>query len=79
MPNRTFALHTSEQIIADVDAKAKELRRSRNSIINEAIEKFLYPPNGHAPTAELLVAVDRRAGFMRREAAARKKKAGISK
>lgn len=49
MPNRTYALHTSPQIIADVDARAKELRRSRNSIIIEAIEKFLYPPNGHAP------------------------------
>jgi len=49
MANKTIALHTSEQNIADLDKRAKELRRSRNSLINEAVEVFLYPPNGHKP------------------------------
>lgn len=49
MANKTIALHTSEQVIADLAVKAKTLRRSRNSLINEAVELFLYPPNGHTP------------------------------
>lgn len=49
MPNKVTSLYTSPQLIADVDVRAKELRRSRNSIIIEAVEKFIYPPNSHAP------------------------------
>jgi len=49
MANQTISIHAPEQVIADLTAKAKALRRSRNSLLNEAVEVFLYPPNGHAP------------------------------
>jgi predicted transcriptional regulator len=41
MANKTYAVHTDTQNIKRIDEWAKELRRSRNSIINEAIEMVL--------------------------------------
>lgn len=41
MANRTTAVHTSETNIKRLDEHAEELRRSRNSLINEAIEMVL--------------------------------------
>lgn len=41
MANRTFAVHTNEELIRRVDQYAEEYRRSRNSLLNEAIEILL--------------------------------------
>jgi metal-responsive CopG/Arc/MetJ family transcriptional regulator len=41
MANKTYAVHTSESNIERIDQWAEKLRRSRNSIINEAIEMVL--------------------------------------
>lgn len=41
MANKTFAIHTSEEIIERVDRHAERMRRSRNSLFNEAIEILL--------------------------------------
>lgn len=41
MPNRTIAVHTTEQNIKRLDEEAEKIRRSRNSLINEAIEMLL--------------------------------------
>jgi predicted DNA-binding protein len=41
MANKTYAVHTSEELIGRVDEHAKRLRRSRNSFLNEAIEMWL--------------------------------------
>lgn len=41
MANRTFTVFTSEELIARVDQHAEEIRRSRNSLLNEAIEMLL--------------------------------------
>lgn len=41
MANRTYAVHTSEENIKRVDQHAKRIRRSRNSLLNEAIEMLL--------------------------------------
>lgn len=41
MANRTYAVHTSEELIRRVDQHAERLRRSRNSFLNEAIEMWL--------------------------------------
>jgi predicted transcriptional regulator len=41
MANRSYAIHTSEEIIRRVDEHAERLRRSRNSFLNEAIEMWL--------------------------------------
>jgi predicted DNA-binding protein len=38
MANKTYAVHTSEELIRRVDQHAVRLRRSRNSFLNEAIE-----------------------------------------
>jgi predicted transcriptional regulator len=41
MPNRSIAVHTAESNIERLDQHAEHLRRSRNSLINEAIEMLL--------------------------------------
>jgi hypothetical protein len=41
MPNRTIAVHTTEDNIRRLDEEAKSIRRSRNSLINEGIEMVL--------------------------------------
>ena len=41
MPNRTIAVHTTESNIKRLDEEAEKIRRSRNSLINEAIEMLL--------------------------------------
>ena len=41
MPNRTIAVHTTEENIRRLDEEAENIRRSRNSLINEAIEILL--------------------------------------
>jgi predicted transcriptional regulator len=41
MANNTYSIHTSEENIRSVDQHAERLRRSRNWIINEAIEMWL--------------------------------------
>jgi predicted transcriptional regulator len=41
MPNRTIAVHTTESNIKQLDEMAKEIRRSRNSLMNEGIEMVL--------------------------------------
>lgn len=41
MANRTYAVHTNEDNIRRLDEHAKALRRSRNSLMNEAIEILL--------------------------------------
>jgi len=51
MPNRTTALHTSEENIRRLDAHAETLRRSRNSLINEGIEMVLNHYEAAKPKA----------------------------
>lgn len=41
MANKTYAVHTTEDNIRRVDQHAERLRRSRNSVLNEAIEILL--------------------------------------
>lgn len=48
MANRTFAVHCPEELIRRVDQYAEEYRRSRNSLLNEAIEMLLEHYDGHA-------------------------------
>ena len=39
--SRTYAVHTTEENIRRLDEWAKRIRRSRNSLMNEAIEMLL--------------------------------------
>lgn len=41
MENRTYSFHTSDENIRRIDQHAERIRRSRSSLINEAIEMFL--------------------------------------
>lgn len=41
MANKTYAVHTSESNIERLDEHANRIRRSRNSLMNEAIEAIL--------------------------------------
>ena len=41
MASRTYAVHTTDENISRIDEWAERLRRSRNSLINEAIEMLL--------------------------------------
>lgn len=41
MAGKTYAIHTTEEIIRRVDQHAERIRRSRNSLIVEGIEILL--------------------------------------
>ena len=41
MAGKTYAVHTTEENIRRMDQHAERLRRSRNSLMNEAIEMWL--------------------------------------
>lgn len=41
MDNKTFSIHINEAYIRRVDQHAEEIRRSRNSLLCEAVEMLL--------------------------------------
>jgi predicted transcriptional regulator len=41
MANRSYAIHTSEENIRRLDQHAERLDRSRNWLLNEALEMYL--------------------------------------
>lgn len=66
MPNKTYAVHTTEEIMRRVDEHAVRIRRSRNSLLNEAIEMLVDALDG-----DLIEQTNRKNGTSKRKAGAR--------
>jgi len=63
MANKTYAVHTSEDNISQIDAIAKVLRRSRNSMLNEGIDMVLQSYSEvHPPIANKKPITKKKAG-----------------